>query len=334
MFKRCFYSIFILTAIIFFSVLTCNARDVLNKENLGFIRAIVDDEIITQNEVLRHSAEAVREARKKYTNDREFAKKINDILEESLEELINRKLLVKEANRLYGTDMTVMESVEKELDYFLESAVESVGSLSKYYEIAESQGVNPIEKKAEIREDIMIDKIMDENVYNKVLIQPRAMKRYYRENIDEFRQKKELKAKHIMIKFSAYGSKKEAYTLAKKIMMLIEKGEDFSELARQYSDGPNAQEGGVWNLEEIEGLREDLRDVINNLGENEYSDIVESPIGYHIFKVEIIKPEKIRTFEEVQDEIYQKLYREKISGLKDEYIQELREDAFIRIIKY
>ena len=300
--------------------------------NINSVRAVVDDEIITQEEVIKRASVAIREAQQKY-QDKELMDKIDELLKETLEELINRKVLIKEARRLFGTDEVRMKEVEKELDSFVKGAVKNVGSLSRYYEIAESQGINPVEKKNELKEDIMIDRIIKENVQDKVKIQPKLLRQYYNDNIEEFHQKKEVQIRHIMVKFSAHNNnKEETYSLAKKIMHFIQKGEDFSNLAKLYSDGPNAEKGGLWSFEEVNELRKDLRDVAHNLKDNECSKIIESPVGYHIFKMELIKPEKTEEFEAVQDEIYKKLYREEISRLKSRYISSLKKGVFIQVV--
>lgn len=307
-------------------------NDSSRNNSINSIKAIVDDEIITYKEVIRFSAVAIREAQERY-KDQEVIDKIEEILKNTLDELINRKVLVKEANRIFGTDEMVRKEIEKNLDSFVKGAVKDVGSLSKYYEIAESQGINPIEKKNELREDIMIDKIIRDNVYNKVKIQPKLMRQYYCENIEEFHQKKEVKLRHIMLKFSAHNSnKEETFSVAQQVMKRLKKGEDFSTLAKQYSEGPNAENGGLWSFEEVNELRKDLRDVAYSLKDNEYSNIVESPIGYHIFKVDLIKPEKILEFAEVQEEIYKRLYREETARLKNQYINNLKAGVFIRIV--
>ncbi|MGQ3684577.1 MAG: foldase protein PrsA [Candidatus Loosdrechtia sp.] len=305
----------------------------LDANNVNSIRAIVDDKIITQDEVLRHAAVAIREAQGRYKDD-EFFYKVDEILKDTLDELINRKVLIREAQRLFGINEAAMRDVEKDLDSFLKGAVQRVGSLSKYYEIAEAQGISPIEKRNELREDIMIDRIMKEYVYDRIKIQPKALRRYYRDNIDEYREEKEVKIRHIMIRFSAHGNNREkAFSLAQQVMNRIRNGEDFAPLAERYSDGPQAQNGGLWSIEEINELRKDLRDVVFSLQDNECSDIVESPVGYHIFKMELVRPEKIQNFEDVQDDIYKRVYRDEITRLRDQYINRLRANCFIRIIR-
>ena len=301
-------------------------------QSINSIKAIVDDEIITQEDVVKRAAIAIKEAQDRY-RDNELMDKIDQILKDTLEEVINRKVLIKEATKLFGTSEAMMKEVEKDLDSFVKGAVKNVGSLSKYYEIAEAQGINPIEKKNELKEDIMIDKIMKENVHNKVQVQPKLLRRYYCENIDEFRQKKEVKLRHLMVKFSAHNNnKEETFSVAQKIMKRIEKGEDFSTLAKQLSDGPNTENGGLCTFEEVNELRKDLRDVVYSLKDNECSKITESPVGYHIFKIELIKPEKIQEFEEVQDDIYKRLYREETMRLKKQYLDSLKQHVFIKVI--
>ncbi len=304
----------------------------LQKANINAIRAVVGDDIITQSEVVKRSAIAIREAQERYQGNG-LNDKVDEILKNTLDELVDRKVLIQEAQRLFGTNAAGMKDVEKDLDSFIKNAVKNVGSLSKYYEIAESQGINPIEKKQELKEDFMIDKIMKENVHGKVKIQPKLLRRYYSENIDEFRQKKEVRLRHIMIKFSAHkNDKEETLSIAQEVQKRIKNGEDFSTQAKQYSEGPNAENGGLWSAEEVNELRKDLRDVVYQLKDNEVSDITESSVGYHIFKVELIKPEKVQEFETVQDEIYKKLYREETSRLKNQYINSLKTGIFIKVI--
>ncbi len=322
-----FFSVFIVGP-----VLSYGAVSDLNGNSINSVKAIVDDEIITQGEVVKRAAVAIKEAQERY-KENEFLEKVDEILKNTLDELIDRKVLIKEAQRQFGTNEMQMKEVEKDLDSFMKGAVKNVGSLSKYYEIAESQGINPIEKKNELREDIMIDKIIKENVYNKVKIQPKLLRRYYMENIAEFRQKKEVSMRQIMIKFSAHNNnKEETLSLAQQVMKRLEKGENFSTLAKQYSEGPHAENGGLWTFEEVNELRKDLREAAYRLKDDECSKILESPVGYHIFKMELIKPEKVQEFEEVQEEIYKKIYREEITRLKNQYINSLKAGVFIKVV--
>lgn len=327
------FRVCVLPVLFLVSAVSYGSLSDLSEESVNSIKAIVGDEIITQGEVVKRAAVAIREAQERY-QEKEFLEKLDEILKETLDELINRKVLIKEAQKLFGTDEMQMKEVEKDLDSFMKGAVKNVGSLSKYYEIAESQGINPLEKKNELKEDIMIDRIMKDNVYNKVKVQPKLLKRYYTENIDEFRQKKEVSMRQIMIKFSAHNNnKEEALSFTQQIIKRLEKGEDFPTLAKQYSDGPNAENGGLLSFDEVNEMRKDIREAVYQLKDNERSGIIASPVGYHIFKMELIKPEKVQEFEDVQEEIYKKIYREEISRLKNQYLKSLKTGIFVKVIQ-
>lgn len=327
------FRVCVLPVLFLVSAVSYGSLSDLSEERVNSIKAIVGDEIITQGEVVKRAAVAIKEAQERY-QEKEFLEKLDEILKETLDELINRKVLIKEAQKLFGTDEMQMKEVEKDLDSFMKGAVKNVGSLSKYYEIAESQGINPIEKKNELKEDIMIDRIMKDNVYNKVKVQPKLLKRYYTENIDEFRQKKEVSMRQIIIKFSAHNNnKEEALSFTQQIIKRLEKGEDFPTLAKQYSDGPNAENGGLLSFDEVNEMRKDLREAVYQLKDNERSGIIASPVGYHIFKMELIKPEKVQEFEDVQEEIYKKIYREEISRLKNQYLNSLKTGIFVKVVQ-
>ena len=87
--------------IIFTSTILYGAVSDYNKNSINSIKAIVDEEIITQEDVVKRAAIAIKEAQDRYRN-MELMDKIDQILKDTLEEIINRKVLIKEANKLFG----------------------------------------------------------------------------------------------------------------------------------------------------------------------------------------------------------------------------------------
>ena len=128
-------------------------------------------------------------------------------------------------------------------------------------------------------------------------------------------------------------NKEEALSFTQQIIKRLEKGEDFPTLAKQYSDGPNAENGGLLSFDEVNEMRKDLREAVYQLKDNERSGIIASPVGYHVFKMELIKPEKVQEFEDVQEEIYKKIYREEIGRLKNQYLNSLKTGIFVKVIQ-
>lgn len=300
-----------------------------NAANLNAVRVVVNGEIITEFDVQKQISEAFQIAEEKYDGI-ELQQKRREIIANAIEELIDRKILVQEAKRVMLLNPEKAEKIEKNLDSFVKGAVDEIGSLYKFYELAHKQGINPLKKRAELKEDLMVDEILRENVYTKIIITPKEMKRYYREHSDKFSGERKLSFRQILIKFSRYKTKEEAKSVAEKLLSRLKNGEEFEVVAKEHSQGPHAYKGGLWEFDEVKDFRKDLVTVVSKLKDNEISQIIETSIGYHIFKIEEIILAKATSFQQAQTEIYNALFREKFIKKKKEYLQELKKKVVIK----
>ena len=74
---------------------------------------------------------------------------------------------------------------------------------------------------------------------------------------------------------------------------------------------------------------ERIDNVIFGLEEGEISGMIETDLGFHIFKVEEKKNSKLKTFQEAKDEIERLIFNGKVQKKLQEYIKELRQSAYI-----
>jgi parvulin-like peptidyl-prolyl isomerase len=237
---------------------------------------------------------------------------------------------VQEAKKVVLADPEKAEAIEKNLDAFVQGAVEDVGSVYKFYELAHKQGINPLKKRAELKEDLLIEEIMRENVYRKIVVTPKGIKRYYQEHTDEFTREGSLSFRHILLMFSRYETKENAKSAAEDILNRLKSGEEFADLAKEHSRGPHSDEGGLWESDEVKDFRKDLVAKISNLKEGEISPIIDSSFGHHIFKIEEVIPSQTLTFQQAQNEIRNMLFREEFVKRRKEYLKELRKDVVIK----
>jgi parvulin-like peptidyl-prolyl isomerase len=298
-------------------------------DNLNAVRVIVNGEIITEFDIRRQVANAFQIAREKY-GDEGLQRKEREIISKGIDELINRKILVQEAKKVVLADPAKAEAIEKNLDAFVKGAVEEVGSVYKFYELAHKQGINPLKKRAELKDDLLIEEIMRDNVYRKIVITPKGIKRYYQEHTDEFSREGSLSFRHIMLMFSKYKTKEDAKSVAEDIVKRLKNGEEFGDLAKEYSRGPHSDEGGLWESDEVRDFRKDLVAKISNLKEGEISPIIDSSLGHHIFKIEEITPSQTLTFQQAQSEIRNMLFRDEFVKKRREYLKKLRKDVVIK----
>jgi parvulin-like peptidyl-prolyl isomerase len=296
---------------------------------LNAVRVIVNGEIITEFDIRREVANAFQIAREKY-GEEGLQRKEREIISKGIDELIDRKILVQEAKKVVLADPEKAEAIEKNLDAFVKGAVEEVGSVYKYYELAHKQGINPLKKRAELKEDLLIEEIMRDNVYRKIVVTPKGIKRYYQEHTDEFTREGSLSFRHILLMFSRYETKEDAKSAAEDILNRLKSGEEFGDMAKEYSRGPHSDEGGLWETDEVKDFRKDLVAKISNLKEGEISPIIDSSFGHHIFKIEEVIPSQTLTFQQAQNEIRNMLFREEFVKKRKEYLRKLRKDVVIK----
>ncbi len=298
-------------------------------DNLNAVRVIVNGEIITEFDIRREVANAFQIAREKY-GEEGLQQKESEIISKGIDELIDRKILVQEAKKVVLADPEKAEAIEKNLDAFVKGAVEDVGSVYKFYELAHKQGINPLKKRAELKEDLLVEEIMRDNVYRKIVVTPKGIKRYYQEHTDEFTSEGSLSFRHILLMFSKYETKEEAKSAAEDILNRLKDGEEFGDLAKEYSRGPHSDEGGLWESDEVKDFRKDLVAKISNLKEGEISPIIDSSFGHHIFKIEEVVSDQTLTFQQAQNEIRNMLFREEFVKKRKEYLEKLRKNVVIK----
>jgi parvulin-like peptidyl-prolyl isomerase len=117
---------------------------------------------------------------------------------------------------------------------------------------------------------------------------------------------------------------------ARRVLRELKSGGDFEALARQYSLGPEARNGGLLPPYS-RGELPDAFDQAFDLEPGELSDVVESPYGFHIFRVERHIPARTPTYEEVREDVRSELQGELFVTLRENWVRALRRKADIRI---
>jgi peptidyl-prolyl cis-trans isomerase D len=141
------------------------------------------------------------------------------------------------------------------------------------------------------------------------------IKSWYDSHQDSYKQSEERRASHILIQASKDAGTAERDAARAKIediqKQLKQSPADFAKLAKQHSQDPgSAQNGGDLGFFSRGAMVKPFEDAAFALKENQLSDIVLSDFGYHIIKVTGVRPEKIRSLDEVKGEITAELKRQ------------------------
>lgn len=133
---------------------------------------------------------------------------------------------------------------------------------------------------------------------------------YYETHPDEFKNEATVKARHILIKTEPDDPPEAVQEKKERAMEIMEKaraGEDFAELAKEFSEGPSAAKGGDLGEFRKGDMVKPFSDKAFSMEPGEISEPVLTRFGWHIIKVEAVHPESVRTLEEATDDIRKKL---------------------------
>jgi len=108
-------------------------------------------------------------------------------------------------------------------------------------------------------------------------------------------------------------------------------GEDFSELAKRYSESSTAAEGGMLGSYERGQLSKQFEDAVFNLPKNQMTDVIQTRTGFEFLKVIDHYQAGEQPLDAVQDEIQNKLYMQKMEPQMRSYLAELREESYVTV---
>lgn len=294
----------------------------IKAEVVDKILVIINDEIITQGDVDRILVNVYNKYKVQYTG-KELSERIDAARKDLLNTLIQDRLLLSEAKR------KKIEVDEKEVKVKMEEARSQFSSEGEFRNALLQDNITLGELESKYRERIMRDKLMQEEIRGKITVTPQEVVEFYNENRKKFIDPEKLKLNSILIRISDERPREEALTLAKTILTRLEEGGDFSLLAKEYSDGPYASASGDMGWVRRGELMARINDIIFNLDSAEISGIIETKLGFHIFKVdEKVEPSEM-TFHEVKNKIEDMLYNQKVNVKLGTWIEKLKEDAYI-----
>jgi peptidyl-prolyl cis-trans isomerase D len=133
------------------------------------------------------------------------------------------------------------------------------------------------------------------------------IKEYYEDNLDTFKEKEQVKARHILFRVPENAPKEEEEKVKQKALAVLKQaraGANFAELAKKYTEDPSGKEnGGDLGYFSPGQMVKPFEEAAFKLKKGEISDLVRTPFGYHIIKVEDVKQARTKPLEEVRGQI-------------------------------
>ncbi len=316
----------------------------------------VNNQIITRSEFERSKDQLKEEVKQQDPKDpdKAYADREKDVLRD----LIDQQLLLDK-----GKDLGITGDTEliKRLDQMRKDM--KLDSLEALEKEATKQGVSWEDFKQNMRNQIITQKVIGEEVGGKLSISKEEEQKFYDDHKSEMEQPEYIRLSEILVapksappaitpapdpgaagsvpaaqppvdeaakQAADAAALSAAEAKANDLLKQIHAGANFEDIAKKYSDGPSAADGGALGMFKRGQLAKELEDKTFAMKAGDVTDVIRTKQGYVILKVVDHQMAGIPPMKDVLPKIQDALYYEKLQPALRAYLTKLREDAYIK----
>ncbi len=245
-----------------------------------------------------------------------------------LRDMIDQQLLIQR-----GKDMGI--DVETDLVKRLDDVRKQDGfaTMADFQKAVEQSGLTWEDYREQMSNELLTRKVIQQEVGDKVNIGNDEVQKYYNEHKSEFIRPEEVDLSEIFLKTE--GKTPEQIAAIKKqaddLHTRIENGEDFAALAKRYTEGPAKDDGGELGEYQRGQLAKPLEDAVFKLDKGAITNVIQTQTGFIILKVNSHYDAGLQPLDKVENDITNRLYAQKMEPALRDYLEQLREESYIRI---
>ncbi len=294
------------------------------------IIARVNNEIITLSEYQKAAQSLVQEVQQDCPNcspDR-IQEELKTRQKNLLRDMIDRQLLVERAK-----DMSI--SVDTDLIKRLDDVRKEnkLASLEELQKAVESQGIGWEDYKSQIRNGLLTQEVIRREVGGRMEIGSDEVKKYYAEHQQDFIRKEGVSLAEIFLSTEGKSPQEiEAVrTKAEDLQKRVAEGEDFTAIAKRYSEGSTAADGGGLGDFERGQLAKPLEDAVFGLEKGQVTGVIQTKTGFEILKLLEHYQAGLQPIDKVESQISNEIYRQRMEPAMREYLAQLREESYVTV---
>ena len=243
------------------------------------IIAIVDQSVITEQELIDRTRTVTAQLEKQGTE----LPPENILQKQILERLISDSL------QLQFAAQTGLKVDDSQLDKTIERIAEQNKlSVDQFKTMLEKDGMTMRKFREDIRNEITISRLREREVDNKLNISEGEVDNYLTTQASRGEEQDEFEVSHIMIRTPEDASPEDLEKAKNKTQEALKQlagGKTFAQVSAEFSDAPNALEGGALGWKSGSQMPTLFLDALKGLQPGEVAKPVRSPNGFHILKL-------------------------------------------------
>ncbi len=293
------------------------------------IAAIIDNRIITMDDLQKKLGPYVRQLQRESANAEEFDAKLATLAHEVLDNMIDDILIVNEfkSNKKLKIPSSFLEN-----HYTKFMGEQFQNNRSQYHQFLEENGITDRELKEQQKEQMIIGSRRSHLRKSEAEVSPWQINKYYEENKHKFIQNESVHLRQIVLRAIEDDTEDSKLLLAKaqEILNKLKQGAKFSEVAKEFSEDDMSASGGDWGWINRSDIREELANVAFSLNKAQFSNVILLNNYAFILFVEDKKNAGALPVEKVRKDIEKILVSEAAKKAEAQHIQRLRKKSYIK----
>jgi parvulin-like peptidyl-prolyl isomerase len=271
--------------LVVWAVMGSAPRILAEPELVNGVQAVVDDSVVTFTDVEIMTMPAEKVLYDRYHSQTEvFLKKRSDARNDSLEQLIERQLILHDFKVTFGQperqaiiDKEINKEVDQELD--AEIRARTGGNRTTFMQTLQAEGYTLERHRQQIRDRIIITWLRQKNISSELIVSPHRVEVYYLAHREEFKVQEEVKLRMIVLKCPGTNEVAKTERLAEDILRALKDGATFAEMATIHSEGSQRNQGGDLGWWEPSRLNKGLADTALSLQAGQHSGVMSRSAG-------------------------------------------------------
>lgn len=285
----------------------------------------VNDQIISRSDLERSQQQLAVELQQTAASPAEA----EDRRQNMLRDMIDQQLLLSRGKELgLNADAEVIRRLD---EIRKQNHLDTMEDLEK---AARQQGVSYEDFKANIKNGIITQQVVRDEVGRHLQLTQAQEQAYYDAHKQEFTQPEQVRLSEILVPLPADANDAaiaQAQAKANDISAKVQAGGKFDDLAKAYSGGPTAEQGGDLGLFKRGALAKVLEDQTFPLKAGEATAPIRTRQGFVILKVTEHQVAGVPPIKDVEPQIQDAMYMQAMQPALRAYLTKLREDAYIDI---
>jgi peptidyl-prolyl cis-trans isomerase SurA len=293
------------------------------------VMAVVNHHMITKSELDRSLAPTFKKLHKRFRG-KAYRELVASLEYKLLMKKINERLELEEAER-QGLTVT-----DDELDHAIESIMQKNNFTSKWQlkTALSEQGMSYRRYKQQLRKQMTILKLVNQEVRSTVVISPDEVRQYYLAHRDKYRLPPHVTLRDIFLRIPEGATEAQIQDIRKHgehIVRQLKRGDDFVILAGSESEGPNAENGGALGDLTKDQLLPELVQPAFTIPPGQTSGLIQTSNGFYIIKVIKREDNSFRSFKELKAQILNDLTKKTTDKRLRIWLEKLREKSYVVI---